>query len=242
MTLLRVSQLRAGYGRGDVLQGIDLAVEPNTTVSIIGPNGAGKTTLLRAISGTLRPTGGSIEFDGASILRRSATDIVTRGISQVPQGRHLFGGLTVRENLLLGGHSVRRTTDLEKRIEELTAAFPVVGERLDALAHTLSGGQQQMVAIARGLMPEPKLLLLDEPSVGLAPTIIDDVAALIARLKEAGRTVLLSEQNVPLALSLADRVYVIAQGKVVASGTPAEISAMDDVRRAYLGLAAGGAA
>jgi branched-chain amino acid transport system ATP-binding protein len=234
--LLQVEGLTAGYGRGDVLRELSIEVPERTTVSIIGPNGAGKTTLIRCISGVLRPTAGRIALDGDDIAGMRPVELVRRGIMQVPQGRHLFGELTVEENLRLGGHSVRRRIDVQRRIEELADIFPIVRERRDQLAQTLSGGQQQMVAIARGLVSEPRLLLLDEPSVGLAPTIIDDVGALVAQIKAAGCTVLLSEQNVPLALSLADHVHVIANGAVVAHGTPAEIEARDDARRAYLGL------
>ncbi len=234
--LLKVSGLTAGYGRGNVLRELELTVHEHSTVAIIGPNGAGKTTLMRCISGVLTPTAGSISFADEPIHRMRANDVVARGISHVPQGRHLFGSLTITENLRLGGHSVRSKANLDRRIEQLSETFPIVRERGDALAQTLSGGQQQMVAIARGLMSDPRLLLLDEPSVGLAPTVIDDVAALVTDLKAAGRTVLLSEQNVPLAMALADEVYVIAQGSVVGHGTPDEIGSMDEIRRAYLGL------
>ncbi|HEY4280955.1 MAG TPA: ABC transporter ATP-binding protein [Conexibacter sp.] len=234
--LLRVEGLTAGYGRGEVLRDLSIEVAERTTVSIIGPNGAGKTTLIRCVSGALRPSGGRVVFDGEEVTGLRPVELVRRGIMQVPQGRHLFGELTVEENLRLGGHSVRRRIDVERRIEELVEIFPIVRERRGQLAHTLSGGQQQMVAIARGLVCEPRLLLLDEPSVGLAPAIIDDVGALVAQIKAAGCTVLLAEQNVPLALSLADHVHVIANGAVAAHGTPAEIEARDDARRAYLGL------
>jgi branched-chain amino acid transport system ATP-binding protein len=234
--LLTVDAVTAGYGRGSVLRELTIEVPERSTVAVIGPNGAGKTTLMRVVSGVLAPSAGSVTFAGAPIHRLRADAVVARGISQVPQGRHLFGGLTVAENLRLGGHRARRRDDLDQRMRELCEVFPIVAERRDALAGTLSGGQQQMVAIARGLMSDPRLLLLDEPSVGLAPTVIDDVAALVASLKDAGRTVLLAEQNVPLAMALADHVYVIAQGAVIAHGTPDEVSGMPDVRRAYLGL------
>lgn len=235
-TLLQVTGLSAGYGRGNVLRDLTLAVPEHSTVAIIGPNGAGKTTLMRCISGVLTPTAGTITLADEPIHRMRTNDIVTRGVAHVPQGRHLFGSLTITENLRLGGHSVRGKTDLNDRIGQLAETFPIVRDRGDALAQTLSGGQQQMVAIARGLVSNPRLLLLDEPTVGLAPTVIDDVAELVATLKAAGRTVLLSEQNVPLAMAVADEVYVIAQGSVIAHGTPAEIATMDEIRRAYLGL------
>jgi branched-chain amino acid transport system ATP-binding protein len=234
--LLRVDAVTAGYGRGSVLRELSIEVPERSTVAVIGPNGAGKTTLMRVVSGVLPAAAGTVTFAGEHIHRLRAEQVVARGVSHVPQGRHLFGGLTVAENLRLGGHSTRRRDDLDQRMRGLCEVFPIVAERRDALAGTLSGGQQQMVAIARGLMSDPRLLLLDEPSVGLAPTVIDDVAELVAGLKEAGRTVLLAEQNVPLAMALADHVYVIAQGTVIAHGTPDEVSGMADIRRAYLGL------
>jgi branched-chain amino acid transport system ATP-binding protein len=221
-----------------VLRDLSIDVPECSTVSIIGPNGAGKTTLIRCISGVLRPSAGRILLDGEEIAGLRPSELVRRGIMHVPQGRHLFAELTVEENLRLGGHSVRGRIDVQRRIDELVEIFPIVREKRDQPAHTLSGGQQQMVAIARGLVSEPRLLLLDEPSVGLAPAIIDDVGALVARITAAGCTVLLSEQNVPLALSLADHVHVIANGAVAAHGTPAEIEARDDARRAYLGMPA----
>jgi branched-chain amino acid transport system ATP-binding protein len=233
--LLQIDGLCAGYGRGTVLHELDLTIREHSTVAIVGPNGAGKTTLMRCISGSLTPSMGTIAFAGQHIERMRANEIARRGISLVPQGRHLFGPLSINENLRLGGHSVRGKTNLDDRIAQLAETFPIVRERGEVLAQTLSGGQQQMVAIARGLVPDPRLLLLDEPSVGLAPTVIDDVAELMTTLRAAGRTVLLSEQNVPLAMSLADEVYVLAQGAVIAHGTPDEVSNMAEVRRAYLG-------
>ncbi|HEY0448243.1 ABC transporter ATP-binding protein [Actinophytocola sp.] len=236
--LLQVTGITAGYGRGSVLRDLTIEVPERSVVAVIGPNGTGKTTLLRCVSGVVRPTAGTVALAGEHIHRLRPNAIVARGIAHVPQGRQLFGTLTVAENLRLGGHAARHRDDLDRRMAELCETFPIVAERRDALAGTLSGGQQQMVAIARGLMSDPRLLLLDEPSVGLAPTVIDDVAKLVAGLRESGRTVLLSEQNVPLALALADHVYVIAQGSVIAHGAPGEIGDMAEIRRAFLGMAA----
>lgn len=237
-TLLSVEGVWAGYGRAPVLRGLSLEVPAGTTVAFIGPNGAGKTTLLRTIAGTIRPSQGTILFDGVPIQGKPSHDVVKKGIAHVPQGRHLFSDLTVEENLRAGGYTVASKAELERRIDALAAFFPIIRDRRRETAWKLSGGQQQMVAIARGLMIEPRLMLLDEPSLGLAPAIIDVVADLGATIKTQGKTVLLSEQNVPLALALADVVYLVAQGEVVAHGTPDELRDHPEIRRAYLGRSA----
>jgi len=237
-TLLAVEGVWAGYGRAPVLRGLSLEVSAGTTVAFIGPNGAGKTTLLRTIAGTIRPSQGAILFDGVPIQEKPSHDVVKKGIAHVPQGRHLFSDLTVEENLRAGGYTVASKAELERRIDALAEFFPIIRDRRRETAWKLSGGQQQMVAIARGLMIEPRLMLLDEPSLGLAPAIIDIVAELVATIKTQGKTVLLSEQNVPLALALADVVYLVAQGTVVAQGTPDELRDHPEIRRAYLGRSA----
>lgn len=238
-SLLALDQIWAGYGRGHILRGLSFEVQKGSTVAVIGPNGAGKTTLLRAITGGARVDRGTITYKGREIQRMLPHQIARLGISHVPQGRHLFGDLTVEENLRVGGHRVRERGRVLERIRSLEDSFPIIRDRATSRARDLSGGQQQMVAIARGLVSEPSLLLLDEPSLGLAPATIDVVADLIAKIQRQGQTVLLAEQNVPLALALADYVYVIGQGTVVAKGPPESIRSHAAVQRAYLGRVAG---
>jgi len=233
---LVVENLRAGYGDVAVLRGASLAVGPREVVALVGANGAGKTTTLRAISGLLRPTGGTIRFDGARIDALPAHEIVGRGLLQVPEGRKLFPSLTVQENLDLGaygGAARTRRAETRGRIFEL---FPILAERRRQPAGTLSGGEQQMLAIGRSLMGGPRLLMLDEPSLGLAPQVVDRIFGVIRAINAGGVPILLVEQNVQRSLALADRAYVLEQGMVALEGSGRELLERDDVRRAYLGL------
>ena len=226
--------LHAGYGRLRVLHGVSLAVRPNELVALIGPNGAGKTTVLKAIVGLLRPTQGSVTFKGSPLVATAPADIVAQGVALVPQGRMVFQALTVRENLRLGAY--RAPADaVAPRFETVLAAFPALRNRLDQPGGTLSGGQQQMLAMARALMSNPALLLLDEPSTGLAPTIVESIFRTIGELRRQGTMILLVEQNAHLALELASRAYVLEQGAIVAEGAAADLRQDARVMAAYLG-------
>ncbi len=233
--MLEVRELRAGYGPVEILRGVDLDVAKGEVVALLGANGAGKTTLNRTLSGLLRPRAGSIRFAGEPIGGLSAEAVLARGLVHVPEGRRIFANLTVRENLLLGAYRrgrARRRANLER----VLALFPRLAERLGQPAGTLSGGEQQMLAIGRGLMAEPSLLVLDEPSLGLAPMIVRQVLELAAGLARDGLAVLLVEQNVVQALAVARRAYVLEQGRIAAAGPAAELLADDRLRRLYLGL------
>lgn len=230
--------LRAGYGTATVLHGIDLAVEKGEMVALVGANGAGKSTLLKVISGLLRPTGGEIEYEG-SPLPASPAARVRAGIAQVPEGRQVFADLTIEENLRLGTYAQLRSikeTDIADRIEEVCTIFPVLKERKKNLAGGLSGGQQQMLAIGRGLMARPTLLLLDEPSLGLSPTLVTEIFKTLVRLRAMGVSILLAEQNARMSLAIADRGYVIETGKIALSGTGQELLHSDEVMERYLGV------
>lgn len=235
-TLLETRDLVAGYGDLPILQGISLTVEEGDVVSVVGANGAGKTTLLGAMSGIVDKFEGSVILDGTDITETPAHQIVSAGVVLVPEGRHLFPFLTVLENLELGAYHKAARRDLDSRLEEVLELFPILADRREQRAGTLSGGEQQMCAIARGLMSDPKILMLDEPSEGLAPVIVERVFELVERLKETNLTVLLVEQNVGDALELADRGYVIEQGRIVMEGTGAELLEDEDLQRAYLGF------
>jgi branched-chain amino acid transport system ATP-binding protein len=236
MSLLELSGLTAAYGAVAALSGLDLAVEEGEIVTLLGANGAGKSTTLRCISGLLPPTGGEIRFAGAAIAGLSAERVVRLGIAHVPEGRRIFPGLTVRENILLGASNRRiARAALRRDADEMFALFPDLARFADTLGWMLSGGQQQMVALARGLMARPRLLLLDEPSLGLAPLIVQQVFRIIARIRETGTTVLLVEQNARLALAIADRGYVLETGRLVVAGKPDALWNNEDVRAAYLG-------
>lgn len=242
MKLLEIQGLHARYGAGDVLKGIDISVDEGEVVALLGANGAGKSTTLRAISGLVPNVSGDIKLDGVSLLGKKTEAIVRLGISHVPEGRRVFPGLTVRENIVLGASNrprmSRRETDAE--VEEKFELFPDLLRLQHALGWTLSGGQLQMVAIARGLMAKPRVLLLDEPSLGLAPLIVQQVFRIIAEIRKRGTTVLLVEQNAHMALSVADRGYVLETGRLLVSGKPDELWNDPQVRAAYLGgLAAG---
>jgi len=234
--LLEIRQLRAGYGEAEVLHGIDVSVAQGEFVCMIGANTAGKSTLLRAISRLIPRSSGSIRFDGADLMRLSAHEIPALGIAHVPEGRQVFAEMTVEENLLLGAFSARKAHDLPARIGDVLDLFPRLRERFGQLAGTLSGGEQQMVAVGRALMLRPKLLLLDEPSHGLAPKVVDEMHEAFKAIHSRGTSILLVEQNVELALEVATRGYVLEAGSVTLAGTAAELRANPAVVAAYLGL------
>jgi branched-chain amino acid transport system ATP-binding protein len=234
--MLSVKDVEAGYGDTQVLFGTSLEVKPGEVVAIVGSNGVGKTTLLRTISGLIRPTRGSITFKGEEIAGRPCHDVVDRGIILVPEGRRLFPRMSVRRNLELGAFSARARPKLAERLGYAFDLFPILKEREQQLGGTLSGGQQQMCAIARGLMGVPEVLMLDEVSLGLAPVAIARVYDAIRAIRDTGVTLLIVEQNVSHALSVADRAYVIQHGRVALSGTGRELAQDADVRRVYLGL------
>ena len=233
---LEVRDLSVRYGEIEALRGISFVVEPGEVVTLLGANGAGKSTTLRTISSLEKPSGGDILFEGRSIAGLGAEQIVRRGISHVPERRRVFPGLTVRENIMLGAsnRSAGRAT-LSSETDAMFDLFPEIRPFADKLGWTLSGGQQQMVAVARGLMAKPRLLLLDEPSLGLAPLIVKAVFAIIAEIRRRGTTVLLVEQNARIALSVADRGYVLETGRLVLGGRPDELWNNDAIRAAYLG-------
>jgi branched-chain amino acid transport system ATP-binding protein len=233
--LLAVEKLHAGYGETEVLRGLDLEVGAGEIVAVLGSNGVGKSTLNRTISGVLRPRAGAIRFDGAAIEREKPAAIVARGLIHVPEGRRIFPNLTVRENLDLGSFCRAGERRAQNR-ERVFGLFPRLAERQSQRAGTLSGGEQQMLAIGRGLMAEPRLIILDEPSLGLSPLLVEELFALIARIHADGVAILLVEQNVVQSLEVADRVYILAEGRFVMSGAAAAISADPELKRAYLGL------
>jgi branched-chain amino acid transport system ATP-binding protein len=235
--MLRIRNLEAGYGKLRVLRGVSLHVEAGEIVIIIGANGAGKSTLLKTVAGVLRPRGGIVDFLDGAMSGQAAEAVVSRGCVLVPEGRQLFGTLTVRENLILGAylHARRGRKALQERLEAIYELFPRLEERGEQLAGTLSGGEQQMVAIARGLMARPRLIMMDEPSMGLAPLIVEKIFETIRRFPELGITVLLVEQNAQASLGIAHRGYVLETGRIVLSGTCEELLDNHDVQRAYLG-------
>lgn len=236
MTLLSVNSVSAGYGKLQVLREISLHVCAGEAVAILGPNGAGKSTLLRTISGLIAPVAGAISFDGNDIVSLPAHRIPHAGLVQVPEARHIFSSLTVRENLLVGGTPLPNNTARESALEDVWRLFPMLLEKRDQAAGTLSGGQQQMVAIGRALMSKPRLMMLDEPSLGLAPLVVRELYDVLARLVEAGLTLLLVEQDVPVALNLVSRAYVLENGAIALSGTASALRDSDHVREAYLGV------
>ena len=233
--MLKVEQVDAGYGGLQVLHGINLEVDEGEVVALIGANGAGKTTTLRTIAGVIEPTGGSITLEERSIVGLGPHELVRRGVVMVSEDRELFGGLTVRENLAMGAYT-RTEGEQRETLKEVYELFPILEERADQRAETMSGGQQQMLAIGRALMARPRLLLLDEPSLGLAPKLVTDVFSTIERIHELGITVLVVEQNARRTLESADRAYVIESGELTLSGTGQELLDDPDVRKAYLGL------
>jgi branched-chain amino acid transport system ATP-binding protein len=234
--LLSVEGLEAGYGEVQVLWGLSLQARRGKLTAIVGANGAGKTTTLRAVAGTLTPWGGRVMLDGADVTRVPSHVKAARGLALVPEGRQLFSMMSVAENLELGAFSPRTSRSYAERLEQVFKLFPRLAERQRQRAGTLSGGEQQMVAIARGLMSDPQILIIDELSLGLAPVVVYQLLATLKRLKQGGLTILLVEQNVHLALALSDYAYVIAEGRIFTEGLPAELAAKPEIRRAYLGL------
>ena len=234
--LLAMDDVRASYGDFQALFNITLEIRAGEIVTLIGANGAGKTTTLRVISGLLRSQHGQLRFDGQDISKLPPHEIVVRGVSHVPEGRQLFPHMSVEENLALGAYIGRVRPKLKDLIEEQFGLFPRLKERRWQLAGTLSGGEQQMVALARGLMARPKLLLLDEPSLGLSPKIVEEVFAKVHQIGKSGVTVLIVEQNVVDGLSISDRGYVVENGEVTLQGTPKELLGNEQIRAAYLGL------
>ena len=233
--LLHIQGLRSGYGRVEVLRGVDLLVRPGEIVALLGSNGAGKSTLNNTVSGLVPAWAGRVFFDGADLTGAHYREVVRAGLIQVPEGRRIFPNLSVLENLELGAFTrarERRAANLER----VFATFPRLKERIAQKAGTMSGGEQQMLAIGRGLMAEPRLLILDEPSLGLSPLLVEQMFTLIAQLHEQGLAVLLVEQNVGQSLEIADRAYVLENGAIRFQGRPAELLASDELRRAYLGL------
>ncbi|MDP4026152.1 ABC transporter ATP-binding protein [Methylobacterium sp. NEAU 140] len=237
MPLLKLSHLRVSHGRVEALSDVSLVVEAGEIVALLGANGAGKTTTLRTISGLMRPDAGDVAFEGRSLVGLSPEMIVRAGIAHVPEGRRIFSGLTARENVLLGAANRPNLSRhaREAEADEVSALFPEIASFRDTLAWKLSGGQLQMVAVARGLMAKPKLLILDEPSLGLAPLIIQRVFDIIVEIRRRGTTVLLVEQNANMALSIADRGYVLETGRIVTSGCAAALGKNEAIKAAYLG-------
>jgi branched-chain amino acid transport system ATP-binding protein len=234
-SLLAVTGLRAGYGPVEVLRGIDLVVQPGEIVAVLGSNGVGKTTLNKALSGVVSVRGGEIRFGGDRIDRASSPRIVAAGLVHVPEGRRVFGDMSVRDNLILGSYR-RGRPHRSRNLERVFETFPRLRERAGQAAGTLSGGEQQTLAIGRGMMAEPRLLILDEPSLGLSPLLVEEMFALIARLRADGLAIMLVEQNVVQSLDLADRAYVLENGVCVLSGPAAVLRADPDLKRTYLGL------
>jgi branched-chain amino acid transport system ATP-binding protein len=233
--VLEVDRLSVGYKDLTVIHGVSFRVGEGEVVSLVGSNGAGKSTILRAISGLLRPSRGEIRLRGEPIHGTPAYEIVKKRVAMVPEGRQLFGRLSVRDNLLMGAYTLRSRKQIEESLAEALALFPILGDRRDQRAETLSGGEQQQLAIARGLMSRPSLLLLDEPSLGIMPKLVVEIFRTIHEIRKKGITVLLVEQNVFEALEVADRAYVLQTGRIVLEGAGAELLKSDLVRKAYLG-------
>jgi branched-chain amino acid transport system ATP-binding protein len=236
--MLRVQNLHAGYGRVEVLSGVSLHVDPGEIVTLIGANGAGKSTLLNAISGIVKPWSGSIAFQKTEITALQAEAIAEKGCILVPEGRQIFADMSVHENLLLGAYlrlRSRARRQVEEDLQDIFRLFPILLKRLGQSAGTLSGGEQQMLALGRALMGKPRILMLDEPSIGLAPLVVRSIMEVIVALRERGTTILLVEQNARAALSIADRGYVMETGRIVLEASARELSDNRDVQRAYLG-------
>lgn len=234
--LLEIRGLKAGYSEVEVLHGVDLAVFEGEFVCIIGANTAGKSTILRAISRLVPRVSGTLRFAGTDLMSRSSFETPSLGIAHVPEGRQIFPDMTVEENLLLGAFTARTATDLPTRMQDIFTLFPRLSERRDQLAGTLSGGEQQMVAVGRALMLKPKLLLLDEPSHGLAPKVVEEMHDAFVKIHSRGTSILLVEQNVGLALDVASRGYVLESGRITLEGTAADLNENPAVRAAYLGI------
>jgi branched-chain amino acid transport system ATP-binding protein len=234
--LLTIESLDAGYGEVQVLWGLSLTARRGALTAMVGANGAGKTTTLRAVAGTITPWRGRVMFQDEDVTRVPGHVKAARGLALVPEGRQLFSAMSVAENLELGAFSRRASRSYADRLDQVFALFPRLKERQRQRAGTLSGGEQQMVAIARGLMSDPEILIIDELSLGLAPVVVYQLLATLKQLKEAGLTILLVEQNVHLALALSDYAYVVAEGRIFMEGLPKELAAKPEIRRAYLGL------
>lgn len=235
MAMLEVKDLHVHYGVIEALKGVSLQVEQGKIVSLIGANGAGKTTMLHAISGIVQKSGGSIAFLGNDITKAKAKNIVEQGLIQVPEGRRIFTGLTVYENLMMGAFLRKDKEGIQKDLQRCYELFPILSERTNQDAATLSGGEQQMLAMARALMAQPKLLLLDEPSMGLAPILVKEIFSIIEEINKNGTTILLIEQNAKMALSIADKAYVLETGNIVLEGSGKELLNSANVQKAYLG-------
>lgn len=233
--MLKVTDLNCFYGAIHAIKGVSLEVTDGEIVALIGSNGAGKSTTLRTISGLMKPKSGIIQYDGEDITGVPAHKIVGKGLVQVPEGRHVFANLTVMENLELGAYLRKDKEGIAKDLKDVFLKFPRLEERKNQVAGTLSGGEQQMLAMGRALMSKPKLLLLDEPSMGLAPLLVREIFDIIKEINSDGTTVLLVEQNANMALSIADKAYVLETGRITLSGTAKELAASDEVRKAYLG-------
>lgn len=233
--MLEIKDLNVHYGVIHALHDISMKVNEGEIVALIGANGAGKTTLLQTISGIIKPTSGQITFLGKELTKSSAKNIVVAGITQVPEGRRIFPAMSVYENLLMGAYLRKDKEQIKKDLEKVYERFPVLKERKDQDASTLSGGEQQMLAMGRALMAKPKILLLDEPSMGLAPILVKEIFKIIEDIHAQGTTVLLVEQNARMALSIATRAYVLETGNIVLSGTGKELSESEDIQKAYLG-------
>lgn len=233
--MLKVENLSVHYGVINALKGVSLEVGEGQIVSLIGANGAGKTTLLHAISGIIKSTSGSILFKDKNITKMHPRDIVIAGLTQVPEGRRIFSGMSVEENLLMGAYFRKDKAEIQKDLENVYSKFPRLKERLKQQAQTLSGGEQQMLAMGRALMARPKLLLLDEPSMGLSPLLVKEIFKIIQEINAQGVTILLVEQNAKMALAVADKAYVLETGNIVLSGSGQELASSEEVKKAYLG-------
>lgn len=233
--MLKIENLNIKYGAIHAVKGIDLEVKQGEIVTLIGANGAGKTSILKALSGLVKASEGTITYEGKILNKMSAQDIMKLGISHVPEGRRIFAGMSVLENLELGAYQRKDKEGIKNDLESVYQRFPILKDRSKQNAATLSGGEQQMLAMGRALMSKPKLLLLDEPSMGLAPILVREIFSIIEDIKKQGVTVLLVEQNARMALSVADRAYVLETGNVVMSGTGKELAESEDIQKAYLG-------
>ena len=236
MALLEVKNLEVSYGVIKALKGISFEVNEGEIVTLIGANGAGKTTTMQSVIGLIPKNGGSVIYDGQDITKQPCHKIVHLGMSQVPEGRRVFQELTVYENLLMGAYSIKEKDTFKEDLEKVYKRFPRLAERSGQIAGTLSGGEQQMLAMGRALMSRPKLLMLDEPSMGLSPLLVDEVFDIIKDINQDGTTILLVEQNAGKSLAISDRAYVLETGSIVLSGTGAELAASEDVKKAYLGV------
>ncbi len=234
--MLKVRGLNAGYGSIKIIWDEAFEINDGEIVAILGSNGAGKTTTVRAITGLIKPVSGSVEFNGEDLCKKSSRHILDKGIVQVPEGRQLFTGMTCLENLEMGAFNKQLKADFKKNLEKCYTWFPKLKERASQIAGTLSGGEQQMVAVARALVGEPRLLILDEPSLGLAPNIVDDILKVVKELADTGVSVMLVEQDITKALAVADRGYVIENGCITLEGTAGELVTNEHVKKAYLGI------